>query len=263
MIGHGSSCFEKHPELVAGRRHARNRGGESHAPSTMRMPRHALLLSLALALPSTGCIAIARETYTSLRGQDVTRVAPSDDFEVSPGRIGHALSHDESLGRASWGPSTHVTAAVCDWDAGVWFVVFPPVPIPLLSPGDSLGRPGTTLVRLTLDGQGTWRANLASLALVGENGVRAAPERYELVTRSPDDSLEPCSADVDPDASIESAQLAIFGKAELWLRFPTLDWPDEPRTLELDGLSLAGAPLRKVSLEFEPGARWFWYRVFP
>ncbi len=227
----------------------------------MRPPRAALLL--ALALPSAGCIAIARESYTSLRGPDASAVAPRDDFEVSPGRIGHALSHSDSLARVSHGPNASVTAAVCDWDPGVWFVVFPPLPIPLLSPGDSAGRPGTTLVRLSLAGDGTWRADLPSIALVGENGRRAAPDRYKLVTRKLDDSLEPCSADVDPDASIENAELAVFGKAELWLRFPTLDWPDEPRTLELDGLSLAGAALPAQKLELEPGARWFWYRVFP
>ena len=231
--------------------------------SGMTFPRNAKLLALVLAVSSAGCIAVARETYTSLRGQDVTQVEPGDDFEVSPGRTGHALTHDASLARASFVSNASVTAAVCDWDAGVWFVVFPPLPIPLLSPGDSAGRPGTTLVRLTLDGPGTWRANLASLALLGDEGRRAAPEQYKLVTKTLDASLEPCAADVDPRKSIENAELAAFGKAELWLRFKTLDWPETPRTLELDGLSLDSAALRKVELEFEPGTRWFWYRVFP
>lgn len=231
--------------------------------SGMRVPRYISLLALVLAASSAGCIAVARETYTSLRGPDLTQVEPRDDFEVSPGRTGHALAHDSSLARAIFASNASVTAAVCDWDAGVWFVVFPPLPIPLLSPGDSSGRPGTTLVRLLLDGPGTWRANLASLVLVGEEGRRAAPEQYKLVTKTLDTSLEPCAADVDPRKSIENAELAAFGKAELWLRFKTLDWPETPRTLELDGLSLDGASLRKVALEFEPGTRWFWYRVFP
>ena len=229
----------------------------------MRVPTVALLLSLALGLPSTGCIVVARETYTSLRGADVTLVEPGEDFEVSPGRTGHALAHSASLARASFAASANVTAAVCDWDAGIWFVVFPPLPLPLLSPGDSSGRPGTTLVRLTLDGAGTWRANLASLALVGGGGLRAAPDHYELVTRTLDTSLEPCAAEIDPRAAVENAELAAFDKAELWLRFATLDWPETPRTLELDGLTLDGVALRKVRLDFEPGTRWFWYRLFP
>jgi hypothetical protein len=229
----------------------------------MRIPGTALLLSLALGVSSAGCIAVARETYTSLRGPDATPLEPGEDFEVAPGRIGHALSQDASLARASFSATASVTAAVCDWDAGMWFIVFPPLPVPLLSPGDSSGRPGTTLVRLTLDGPGTWRATLASLALVGDAGRRAAPDRYKLVTKVVDLSLEPCAADVDPRASIENAELAAFGKAELWLRFPTLDWPETPRTLELDGLSFDGADLRDVRLELEPGTRWFWYRVFP
>lgn len=229
----------------------------------MRTPRRALLLSLALAVSSAGCIAVARETYTSLRSADATPVEPRADFEVSPGRTGHALSHSATLARAGFSTNASVTAAICDWDAGVWIIVFPPLPLPLLSPGDSVGRPGTTLVRLTLDGPGTWRANLASLALLGGEGRRAAPDQYKLVTKDLDDSLEPCAADVDPRASIENAELAAFGKAELWLRYKTLDWPETPRTLELDGLSLDGQALRKVELEFQPGARWFWYRVFP
>ncbi|MEX2205742.1 MAG: hypothetical protein WEF50_05890 [Myxococcota bacterium] len=229
----------------------------------MRVPRTALLLSLALAVSSAGCIAVARETYTSLRGAGATPVEPRDDFEVSPGRTGHALTHAASLARASFAADASVTAAVCDWDAGVWFIVFPPLPLPLLSLGDSASRPGTTLVRLTLDGPGTWRANLASLALLGDAGRRAAPDQYKLVTKTFDTSLEPCAADVDPRKSIENAELAAFGKAELWLRFKTLDWPETPRALELDGLSLDGVAVRSVRLSFEPGTRWFWYRVFP
>lgn len=238
---------------------AENRGRSAR----MRVPKTALLLSLALCFPSAGCIVVARESYTSLRGADVTQLEPGEDFEVSAGRTGHAFTNSATLSRASFDSNTSVSAAVCDWDAGVWFVVFPPLPIPLLSPGDSNGRPGTTLVRLTLEGEGTWRANLATLSLVGDAGVRAAPEQYKLVTKTVDTSQEPCAADVDPRASVENAELAVFGRAELWLRFPTLDWPDTPRTLELDGLTLDGAALHPVHLDFEPGSRWFWYRVFP
>ena len=229
----------------------------------MRDPTLAPLLSLALCVSSAGCIAVARETYTTLRGPGVVAVEPAEDFEVSPGREGHALSHSPSLARASFAANASVTAAVCDWDAGVWFIVFPPLPVPLLSPGDSVGRPGTTVVRLSLDGHGTWRANLTALALVGADGRRAAPERYKLVTTGIDSSLEPCVADVRPRKPVDGAELAAFGQAELWLRFPTLDWPETPRTLELDGLTLEGTPLPATRLDFEPGARWFWYRIFP
>ncbi len=229
----------------------------------MRLLLPALLCSLALGLSSVGCIVLARETYTSLRGPDVTLVEPRESFEVSPGRTGHALSHSPALARASFPANASVTAAVCDWDAGVWFIIFPPLPIPLLSPGDSSGRPGTTVVRLTLDGEGTFRAKLASLALLGADGRRAAPDRYMLVTTALDTSHEPCAADVDPRASVENAEVAVFGNAELWLRFPTLDWPETPRTLVLDGLTLAEADLPAVRLDLETGARWFWYRVFP
>lgn len=229
----------------------------------MRTPTPALLLSIGLSLCCAGCIVLARESYTSLRGPGSAEIEPGESFEVSPGRTGHALSHSPSLARASFASKASVTAAICDWDAGVWFVVFPPLPIPLLSPADSTVRPGTTLVRLALDGEGTWRANLGELALVGADGVRAAPDRYKLVTKRLDSSLEPCAGDVSPRASTDGAELAVFGRAELWLSFRTLDWPEFPRALEIGGLTLADEPLPSIRLEFEAGARWFWYRLFP
>jgi hypothetical protein len=229
----------------------------------MRVCTPALLLSLGLGLSSSGCIVLARESYTFLRGPGAVEVEPSERFEVSRGRTGHALTHSPALSRASFGPNASVSAAVCDWDEGMWFIVFPPLPVPLLSLGSAAGRPGTTMVRLTFDGEGTWRASLAALALVGADGVRAAPERYQLVTTQLDTSLEPCAADLEPQSLVDDSELAVFGKAELWVRFPTLDWPDTPRALELAGLTLAGTPLPAARLEFEPGARWFWYRLFP
>jgi hypothetical protein len=223
----------------------------------------ALLLSLGLALSSAGCIALARETYTSLRGPGAVPVTPADPMEVSPGRTGHVLGHDPSLARSSFGASASVTAAVCDWDAGTWFIVFPPLPSPLLSLGDATGVAGTTLVRVALDGPGTWRADLSQVALEGAEGRRAVPDRYRLKTANLDDSKEPCSREFEPRSPVEGPELAVFGQGELWLRFPTLDWPDEPRALALDGLTLDQVPVPVARLEFESGTRWFWYRVFP
>lgn len=225
----------------------------------------ALWLSLALALSSAGCIALARETYTSLRGSGAVPVTPADLIEVSPGRTGHVLGHDPSLARSSFGPSASVTAAVCDWDGGIGFIVFPPLPIPLLSLGDETGIAGTTVVRVALDGPGTWRADLSRVALEGAEGRRALPDRYRLATLNLDDSKEPCSREreLEPRAPVEGAELAVFGQGELWLRFPTLDWPDEPRSLALDGLTLDQVPVPVARLAFDPGTRWFWYRVFP
>jgi hypothetical protein len=229
----------------------------------MRVCTPALLLSLGLGLSSSGCIVLARESYTSLRGRDSVEVEPREHFQISAGRTGHALTHSPSLSRTSFGQNASVSAAVCDWDEGVWFVVFPPLPVPLLSLGSAAGRPGTTTVRLTFDGGGSWRAGLAALALVGADGVRATPERYQLVTTQLDTSLEPCAADLQPQGSVDDAELEFIGKAELWLRFPTLDWPLTPRSLELAGLALDGRQLPAARLAFEPGARWLWYRLFP
>ena len=223
----------------------------------------ALLVSLGFALSSAGCIALARETYTSLRGPDAVALTPADPIEVSPGRTGHVLGHDPSLARSSFGPSASVTAAVCDWDAGTWFIVFPPLPIPLLSLDDKIGVPGTTVVRVALDGPGTWRADLSRLALEGPEGRRSVPDRYRLKTKNLDESREPCSREFEPRSAVEGAELAVFGQGELWLRFPTLDWPDEPRALALDGRTLDQVPGPVARLDFEPGSRWFWYRVFP
>ncbi len=229
----------------------------------MNSNTRALLLSLGLlATSSAGCVSLARESYTSLRGPGATSLEPSDPFEVSPGREGHAISQSPSLARASLGTNASITAAICDWDPGMWFIVFPPLPIPLLTPGDSASA-DRAIVRLTFDGKGTWRAAFDQLALVGPGGLRVAPRRYRLVTKSVDTSLEPCARAIDPRTDVAGAELAVFGQAELWLRFDTLDWPEGVRTLELGGLSFESSPLPTTRLELEPGSRWFWYRVFP
>jgi hypothetical protein len=229
----------------------------------MKSNTPALWLSLGLlATSSAGCISLARESYTSLRGPGATAVEPGDPFEVSAGRLGHAISQSLSLARATLGSDASVSAAICDWDPGIWFIVFPPLPIPLLTLGDS-GGAGRTIVRLTFDGKGTWRAAFDQLSLTGPDGARATPRRYRLVTKAIDTSLEPCSRAVDPRTDVEGAELAVFGQAELWLRFDTLDWPEGTRTLELGGLSFESSPLPATRLELEPGSRWFWYRVFP
>jgi len=229
----------------------------------MELRTRALISSVGIVLSSAGCIALARETYTSLRGPDAVAIQPGDSFEVSTGRTGHAISQSTALARSGAIPGASITAAICDWDAGVWFIVFPPLPIPLLSLDESPGRPGTTVVRLKLEGEGTWRARFSELVLVGADGVRAVPERYQLVTKQVDDSPEPCALVVEPRTAVAGAELAVFGRAELWLRFATLDWPETPRVLELGGLTLDGTPLPTARLDFAPGARWFWYRVFP
>jgi len=228
----------------------------------MTFRRCALLLSLGFALSSAGCVALARESYTSLRGSGAVAVEPHAQFEVSASRMGHVISQSPSLARASLGTSASVAVAVCDWDPGIWFIVFPPLPIPLLSPGDSDGA-GRIVVRLTFEGSGTWRAPFDQLALVGPEGARAVPDRYRLVTKNIDSSLEPCARAFEPKTAVEGAELAVFGQAELWLRFKTLDWPDGPRALELGGLSFESAPLPAARLDLERGSRWFWYRVFP
>jgi hypothetical protein len=177
--------------------------------------------------------------------------------------MGRAISQDPSLARVGAPGGKAVEVAICDWDEGTWFVVFPPLPVPLLSPGDALGAPGTRVVRIAFEGQGTWRAEFARLVLSGPDGVRVAPMRYKLVTRELDRTHEPCSREREPRSKVDRAEVAIFGDAELWLTFLEASFPEGPRALELDGITLDGVNVVVPKLEFEPGSRWFWYRVFP
>jgi hypothetical protein len=230
---------------------------------TIRSRPAALAVAL-LALASAGCLALGRETYTSLRGPGAEAIVPDERVPVSRGRTGTALSHDPALARlAARGRSVEV--AICDWDEGTWFVVFPPLPIPLLSPGDTPGAPGTTVVRVWFEGEGPWEAEFAKLALVASDGRRAAPSRYRLVTKELDRSREPCSREREPRNRVDRADVAILGDAELWLTFHLArsDAEEGPRTLELHGITLAEEPVALPKLELDPGSRWFWYRVFP
>ena len=217
---------------------------------------------LLLALASAGCFALARETYTTLRGAGVEPLRAADRVPVSHGRTGSALSQDPSLVRVATGEKA-LEVAVCDWDEGTWFVVFPPLPVPLLSLDEPLGLPGTRVVRVTFEGQGTWRAEFARLALTGPGGARVEPMRYKLVTRELDRSREPCSREREPRTKVDRAEVAIFGDAELWLTFLDASFPEGERALELDGITLDGVNVVVPKLVFEPGSRWFWYRVFP
>jgi hypothetical protein len=224
--------------------------------------RLASLAVVLLALASTGCIALARETYTSLRGAGAEPLASGERVPVSNGRTGRAISQDPSLARVGAPGGTSVEVAVCDWDEGTWFIVFPPLPVPLLSPGE-LGAPGTKVVRVAFLGEGTWRAEFAKLALTGPDGTRVAPSRYKLVTRDLDRTREPCNREREPRTRVDRAEVAIFGDAELWLTFVEGNWPDGPLALELDGVTLDGKPVALPKLALEPGSRWFWYKVFP
>jgi hypothetical protein len=116
---------------------------------------------------------------------------------------------------------------------------------------------------VSLQGQGTWRAEFAKLALVGPGGARVEPMRYKLVTRELDRTREPCSREREPLTKVDRAEVASFGDAELWLTFLEASFPEGPRALELDGITLDGVNVVIPDLAFEPGRRWFWYRVFP
>ncbi len=221
------------------------------------------LAIVLLALASSGCVALGHETYTSLRGAGVEGLDAGERVPVSPGRTGKAISQDPSLARIGAQGGKAVDVAVCDWDEGTWFIVFPPLPLPLLSPGDELGSPGTTVVRMSFAGGGSWRAEFAKLALAGPDGARVTPSRYKLVTRDLDRSREPCSREREPRSRVDRTEVAIVGDAELWLTFVAPDWPDGPRALELGGVTLDGNPVALPKLALHPGSRWFWYRVLP
>jgi hypothetical protein len=226
----------------------------------------ASLAALLLALASSGCIALARETYTSLRGPGVEELAPGERVPVSRGRTGRPIAQDPSLARVAAPAGTSVEVAICDWDEGTWFVIFPPLPVPLLSLDDAPGLPGTTVVRIAFQGQGTWRAEFAKLALVAPGGARVAPTRYRLVTRELDRSREPCGREREPRNKVDEAEVAIFGDAELWLMFSepsAADDADGPTLLALEGITVDNELVVLPKLALDPGSRWFWYRVFP
>jgi hypothetical protein len=222
-----------------------------------------------LALALTGCIALGRESYTTLSGEGATPVFASDQVPVSRGRTGHGISHDASAARAN----ADILVSVCDWDPGFWLLVFPPIPIPLLSLEEQPGLPNTTVVRVTFDTPGPWSASFANLALVGPEGARATPLRYRVVLAAKAESLaengeeprqlEPCARAIDPRKSVDRAHVAVIEPGELWLTFDTQKFPKGPRALELDGISRDGAAVPLPHLALDGGSRWFWYRVFP
>ncbi|MFI5316211.1 MAG: hypothetical protein ACHQ6T_10960 [Myxococcota bacterium] len=222
-----------------------------------------------LALALSGCFALGRESYTTLSGSGAAPVFAPKQVEVSNGRTGHGFAQDAPAARAG----ADVLVSVCDWDPGFWLLVFPPIPIPLLSMAEQPGLPDTTVVRVTFDGAGPWSASFADLALVGPESSRVTPLFYRVVLAAKAESLankgadprelEPCARAVDPKKSVDSAHVAVLEPGELWLTFDTHTFPKGPRRLELNGISRGDAAVPLPPLALEGGSRWFWYRLFP
>lgn len=218
----------------------------------------------------SGCIALGRETYTSPVAPGTRAILAPEEVPIGKERRGHAFTQDPSAVAA--GQPAEVVVSVCDWSESLWFLVFPPLPIPLISMEEQPGRPNTTIVRITFAGQGQWRANFAELALLGPEGARVGPDRYKLVIAKRAESLisgavppelEPCQRTIEPRASVETAKFAVLETGELFLSFDTTGWESGDRALALDGITRDGAAVPLPRLELEGGARWFWYRAFP
>jgi len=229
-------------------------------------------LTAAASMAVAGCMAIGRETYTSPVAPGARPIFAPERVPVGSDHNGTAFSQDPSAVLASPPPSD-VVVSVCDWSESLWFLVFPPVPIPLVSLADQPGRPHTTVVRITFGGPGQWRASFADLALLGPEGARTTPDRYRLVIAKKAETLadgaikseiEPCQRSKEPRQSVADAKFAVLEKGELFLTFNTLDFPEGgERALALDGITRDGVKVPLPKLSLEPGARWFWYRAFP
>lgn len=228
-------------------------------------------LAVCLTVATTGCMALGRETYTTPSGVGAREILAPLKVPIASGREGHAFSQDPSAVVAS-GPPSEVVVSVCDWSESLWFLVFPPLPVPLISMEDQPGRPNTTVVRITFAGQGQWRANFAQLALLGPEGKRAEPDRYKLVIAKKAESLasgaapselEPCQRTIEPHKKVSEAKFAVLETGELFVSFDTTGWDSGDRALALDGITRDGVKVVLPKLELESGARWFWYRAFP
>jgi hypothetical protein len=226
-------------------------------------------LAAALALGLCGCIALARESYSTLVATGGTPISPADRVPISRESAGHGFGQDPTALRAG----SDVVLSVCDFDPGFWMVVFPPLPIPLFSSAEDSSLPGTTLVRITFEKKGPWKARFDDLALVGSDGKRHTPIRYRVVLPERAESLanqeiplrdlEPCGRSVEPRKTVKRAHVAVLGPGELLLTFDSADLPKDGRTLELKGLTRSDVPVPIPTVTLDGGSRWYWYRFFP
>jgi hypothetical protein len=228
-------------------------------------------LPVWLTLATTGCMALGRESYTSPSGPGTRPIYAPETVPIGSKREGHAFTQDPSAVIAA-GPPSDVVVSVCDWSESLWFLVFPPLPLPLISMDEQPGRPNTTVVRITFSGQGQWRANFADLVLLGPEGERSVPDHYKLVIAKKAESLaggqlpkelEPCQRTIEPKKSVSEAKFAVLETGELFVTFETTGWESGDRALELGGITRDGVKVSLPKLALESGARWFWYRAFP
>jgi hypothetical protein len=229
------------------------------------------LVAAALALACTSCFVLGRESYTSLAGAGAAQIAAPPRVSIAADRTGAGFAQDPVAVRA--GAPDGVVVSVCDWAPGFWLPVFPPIPIPILSMDREPGMPDTTLVRITFETAGNWRAAFSDIALLGPENHRAQPFMYRIVLADKAESLgehgtasgalEPCTRADDPSTSVERAKVAVLEGGELWLLFDTQDFPSGPRELALDGFTRNDKRVPIPRLALEPGSRWYWYRAFP
>jgi len=222
--------------------------------------------AVTLAFALCGCIALSREHYTTLAGG--TPIPPSDAVPISKDQTGHGFAQSPTAAS----PASDVVVSICDWDPGWWMIVFPPLPLPLFSNQESLGLPGTTLVRVTFEAKGPWKARFEDLALVGADGARVTPIRYRVVLPGKAESLagqelpirelEPCSRAVEPHKPVK-AKIAVLESGELLLLFDSNNLPKKNQTLELAGITRNDVPVPMPALRLDGGSRWYWYRFFP
>jgi hypothetical protein len=225
--------------------------------------RFAVLLAFALS----GCIALSREHYTTPVG--ATPISPSDTVPISREHSGHGFAQSPTAAETA----SDVLVSVCDWDPGFWMIVFPPLPIPMFSNEETPGIPGTTVVRVTFEAKGPWKARFADIAIVGTDGARVSPMRYRVVLPEKAESLagqelpirdlEPCSRSVEPHKSVKTAKIAVLESGELLLTFDTNALPKKGRKLELGGITRNDVAVPMPALQLDKGSRWYWYRFFP
>jgi len=215
---------------------------------------------------------LGRESYTTLAGEGAVAIPAPEAVSVARDRSGTGFAQDPVAVRAG-ASAGGVVVAVCDWDAGFWLPIFPPLPIPILSMEGQTGLPDTTAVRITFESKGAWRAAFSDIALLGPNGSRVPPFRYRIVLAKKSESLgdngaesgklEPCTRGEEPATPADQAKFAVLERGELWLLFDTKGLPKGKRELSLDGFSRDDVKVPMPHLSLSGGSRWYWYKAFP
>lgn len=230
------------------------------APRPVR--RYLAFAALFAPLAISGCIALAREGYSSPRARGAEPILPSRRVFLEEGYPrGWTLWRSPSALHLPIERDGAIDLFACNARGTLAFFAFPPLP-PFASQALAEYAEPPLVVRLDVTGPGDWGLDPGAISVVTGSGQRVVAG-LKVPPPPGEPSASPCScfdSDFEPSPN---EPLRGVGGVGAWLAFALSSSPDQELRLELGGISRDGIPVVVQPVDLRPGSRWFWFLWAP